>query len=51
MSLLNDGHTKITEPYPKPIDACDHCGCFKNIIYVESQMVCDECFNQFFQEE
>ena len=41
----------IIEPYPKNIDACDHCGCFKGVMYVDSQVVCDECFDQFFFQE
>jgi hypothetical protein len=45
---------KIVEPYPSFIEACEYCGCFKRVVYVnrmaDSQMICDECLSQFFQE-
>ena len=54
MSLQNDGHMEAGqsfEPYPNPIDACDNCGCFGKVLYVESQTVCDKCFNVFFEKD
>ena len=50
MSLQKSGHT-IFEQYPPNIDACEYCGCFKYIFYIDSQMVCDDCFQDFFYEE
>jgi hypothetical protein len=50
MSLQKFGHT-IVETYPENVDLCEYCDCFKRVFYIDSQTVCDECFEGFFYEE
>jgi hypothetical protein len=50
MSLQKSGHT-IVDPYPSVIDACDYCDRFSHVFYVDSETICDECFQGLFDNE
>jgi hypothetical protein len=37
---------EIIDPYPPVVDACIACGCFKPIVYISGEPICDSCLKE-----
>lgn len=35
----------IVDPFPPIIDACDWCGTFKCVSYLDTKYICSDCIN------